>query len=247
MSPGAAIYEGVVVHQRLRPKPHRLSYRVFCLLLDLDTLPQLNRGLRLFGHNRWAPLSFHERDHGDGGPLRPWVEAQLRSAGITADGPIQVLCYPRMFGYVFNPLTVYFCHDRTGALAGLVYEVHNTHGERHAYVLPASDEEDGRIRHDCAKSFFVSPFMPMECTYHFNILPPGERVMIGINETDSEGPLLSASFVGKYRAFSDAGLWHALWRHPLMTLKVTVGIHWEALKLVAKGLKIYPHTPIKPQ
>ncbi|MCW5720627.1 MAG: DUF1365 domain-containing protein [Devosia sp.] len=247
MSAGAAIYEGVVVHQRLRPKAHRLNYRVFCLLLDLDDLPDLDRKLRFFAYNRWGPLSFHERDHGDGGALRPWVEAQLQSAGIVADGPIRVLCYPRMLGYVFNPLTVYFCHKRDGTLAGLVYEVHNTHGERHAYVLPAEGSNGGRVRHQCAKTFFVSPFMPMDCTYNFSILPPGERVHIGINETDGEGPLLSATFAGTHAALTDANLLRAVWRHPLMTLKVTAGIHWEALKLLAKGLKIYRHTPAPPR
>lgn len=246
MSENGAIYTGLVVHQRLRPKAHRLSYGVFCLLLDIDTLPVLDRKLKLLAFNRWGVFSFHERDHGDGGALRPWLERQLQLADIQVDGPIKVLCYPRMFGYVFNPLTVYFCHSADGTLAAILYEVHNTHGERHAYVLPVQAGDDKKVRHACPKTFFVSPFVPMECTYNFNILPPGERVQIGITETDVEGTLLTASFSGQYSALDDAGLLRALLRHPLMTLKVTIGIHWEALKLLAKGLRVYSHVPTKP-
>lgn len=244
MSAANGIYTGLVRHERLRPRVHGLSYRVFCLLLDLDELPALDRSLRLFGFNRWGLLSFREADHGDGGPLRQWVEAQLQSAGISADGPIRVLCYPRMLGYVFNPLTVYFCHRADGALAGIVYEVHNTHGERHAYVLPTANDTDGRVRHSCAKTFFVSPFMPMDCTYDFSILPPAERVQIAISESDGEGQLLTASFTGRHEPLTDKGLFKALLAHPLMTLKVTIGIHWEALRLLAKGLRIYKHVPL---
>jgi DUF1365 family protein len=148
-----------------------------------------------------------------------------------------------MFGYVFNPLTVYFCHHGDGRLAAILYEVHNTHHERHAYVLPAAGEAGERVRHACAKAFFVSPFVPMNCTYDFNIAPPGERVQIAISEADGEGPLLTASFAGARSELTDAGLARALLRHPLMTLKVTLGIHWEAVKLLAKGLRVYRHTP----
>jgi DUF1365 family protein len=149
-----------------------------------------------------------------------------------------------MFGYVFNPLTVYFCHAADDALAAIVYEVHNTHGERHAYVLPAPAGNGERVRQSCGKTFFVSPFMPMDCTYDFGILPPGANVQIAINQSDAEGKLLSASFTGRYGALTDAGLFTALWRHPLMTLKVTLGIHWEALRLLAKGLRLHRHVPL---
>lgn len=237
----SAIYTGIVAHRRLRPKVHSLRYRVFCLLLDLDEVPELS--LRLLGIERPGLLSFRAGDHGDGGPLRAWVEGQLRQAGLVADGAITMLCYPRMLGYVFNPLTVYFCHRRDGSLAGIVYEVHNTHGERHAYVLPAVVDADGMVRHSCAKDFFVSPFMPMDCLYHFSITPPGARVGVAIHEDDADGLLLTASFSGERQALSDANLWRAMLAHPLMTLKVTAGIHWEAIKLLAKGLRMHRHVP----
>ena len=236
----SALYVGRVVHTRVKPKRHRLSYKVFTVLLDLDDLP---RGLKFLGINRPGLLSFREKDHGDGGDLRAWVRRKLAEAGIDADGRVQMLCYPRLLGYVFNPLTVYFCHDRDGNLAGVIHEVHNTHHERHTYVLPVERTDEGRVRQHCAKDFFVSPFVPMECTYDFTILPPGEKIEVAIHERDAEGPLLAASFVGERQELTDKALLAAVLAHPLMTLKVTVGIHLEAIKLVLKGLKIYPHTP----
>ena len=234
----SALYTGMVAHKRLRPKRHKLRYRVFSLLLDLDEMPGLK--LRWLGVNRPGLLSFREADHGDGGPLRPWVAARLAEAGIVADGPVRLLCYPRMLGYVFNPLTVYFCHHGDGGLAAIIYEVHNTHGERHAYVLPGGE---GTVRHSCGKAFFVSPFMPMDCVYHFTISPPGETVSVGIVESDGKGTLLTASFSGAREALSDAALLRAVLSHPLMTLKVTLAIHWEAVRLLLKGLRVYRHTP----
>lgn len=237
----SAIYDGVVAHKRLRPRRHRLSYRVFSLLLDLDELPALS--LRLLKINRPGLMSFREADHGDGGKLRPWVEARLAEAGLAADGPIRILCYPRMLGYVFNPLTAYFCHRADGTLAAIIYEVHNTHGERHAYVLPGGE---GVVRHSCDKRFFVSPFMPMDCVYNFTISPPGETVSVGILERDGEGTLLTASFAGTRAPLTDGALARALLAHPLMTLKVTVAIHWEAIRLLLKGLRVYPHRRQRP-
>lgn len=237
----SALYKGRVQHTRLKPRRHRLSYRVFSLLLDLDDLPV---GLKLLGINRPGLLSFREKDHGDGADLRDWVRRQLAGAGIEADGRVLVLCYPRLLGYVFNPLTVYFCHDRDGKLVGIIHEVHNTHKERHTYVLPVDEVVDGMVRQHCAKTFYVSPFVPMECSYDFSILPPDERIVVAIHERDAEGPLLAASFTGVRETLSDRNILRAVLSHPLMTLKVTVGIHLEAVKLLLKGLRVYPHRPL---
>ena len=238
----SGIYTGLVVHQRLRPKQHRLAYRVFSLLIDLDELDAMKSSLRMLRIGRLGLLSFHEKDHGDGKDLRAWINLQLHAAGIEADGPVRLLCYPRMFGYVFNPLSVYYCHDRDETLRAIIYEVHNTHGERHAYVLPAGEATE-TVRHACDKAFFVSPFMPMECRYNFVIRRPGDTVQVLINEDDAEGPLLKASFTGKRTPLTDAALIKALVSHPLMTLKVTAGIHFEAIKLVLKGFRIFHHPP----
>ena len=171
----SAIYRGLVQHERFRPARHKLAYRVFSLLIDLDELGDLDGRLPLLGINRPGVLSFRESDHGDGvTPLRIWAARLLRDEGIVCDGGrIEMLCYPRIFGFVFNPLTTYFCHDRSGELRAILYEVHNTHGERHTYVLPATGERV--VRHAAAKQFFVSPFMPMDCIYRFRIAPPGKR------------------------------------------------------------------------
>lgn len=245
MSLNSAIYAGNVVHARLRPRQHKLRYRVFCLLLDLDELPALGKLSRLLGINAGGVLSFWEKDHGDGRPtgLRDWVEAQLDAAGIEMGRPtIRMLCYPRMFGYVFNPLTVYFCSDEAGQTRAILYEVCNTFGERHTYIIPAEGTAEA-VEHSCAKELYVSPFMPMECAYHFHIEPPGERVLVSINETDPEGMLLRAAFSGKREALTGKALVRALLGYPLMTLKVMGAIHWEALKLWRKGVPFHRHRP----
>lgn len=247
---GAALYHGTVLHRRLRPRRHVLRYRVFSMMLDLDRLAELDRELRLFAYNRAGVLSFHDADHGDGSgaPLRPQVEAYLAAARVDlAGGAIRVLCYPRLFGYVFNPLTVYFCHHRDGDLAAILYEVSNTFGERHTYVIPVGPGQaaGGAVRQSCAKRFHVSPFIGMDADYAFRVVPPGDRVTVAITETDDDGPFLQASFTGRREACSDRTLWRAVLRYPLMTLKVIGAIHWEALTLWRKGVPVHrrPRSP----
>jgi DUF1365 family protein len=237
----SALYTGWVMHRRLRPRAHRFRYRVFSLLLDLEELPDLSRRLWLFGWNRRALFSFHDSDHGDGRNLAAWLDAQLAAAGISAPGPKQVLCYPRILGYVFNPLSVWFCHDADGTLKAAIYEVHNTYGERHAYVLGC----DGAAleRHACDKDFYVSPFLSQGCRYHFRTSPPGDRVSVAINEHEAGQPILSASFAGDRRPLSDGALLAMFLRYPLMTVKVVAAIHYEAVRLMLKGIRRHPHAP----
>lgn len=246
MTGASGIYFGTVVHARHRPKKHSLRYRVFSLLIDLDEIETLDGKLRLFGYNRRAVFSFWDKDHGLGttGDLRGWVERHLADAGINhSNVRIRVLCYPRIFGYVFNPLTVYFCEDRKGNLLALLYEVCNTFHERHTYIIPAQTMREGSVRHSCSKAMYVSPFVPMDCTYDFDITPPGQRVKIAINERDNEGDLLFASFAGRKSPLTDGTLSRALFTYPLMTMKVMAGIHWEALRLWLKGVPLHRHRP----
>ena len=245
MSLKSSIYTGHVAHARHRPRSHRLRYRVFSFLLDLDELPRLDKDSRLFGYNRAAIFSFRDGDHGDGsmGGLRGWVCRQLEKAGLTAgDLHVRMLCYPRIFGYVFNPLTVYFCYRSDGCLCAVLYEVCNTFHERHTYVIPVGDSPGASIRQRCDKAMYVSPFTPMAGRYDFRVEPPCERVFVGINQSDCDGPLLAASFAGKYLAFSDKALLKLLLAYPLMTLKVMGAIYVEALRLWLKGVPVHPHS-----
>ncbi len=245
----SALYHGSVMHRRLRPRRHQLRYRVFSLLLDLDELPALHRSVRLFSHNRFNLFSFHDRDHGagDGRPLRDWIEEHLRSADpALCGGPIRVLCYPRILGYVFNPLTVYFCHDASGRLSAILYEVSNTFSERHTYLFAVPEGANGPIRQSCRKVFYVSPFISADGRYDFTVVPPGDDLAVVIQESDDEGRLLDASFVGRREALTGTALLRAFVRYPLMTLKVIVAIHWEALKLWRKGVPLHDR-PAPPQ
>lgn len=250
----SALYVGHVAHRRLRPKRHALGYRVFNLLLDLDETDPLAARLRLFSRNRFNLLSFHDGDHGDGSdtPLRRQIEALTARAGVElGGGRIALLCMPRMLGYVFNPISVYFCHDWTGRLACLVYEVSNTFGERHSYVAPVADgppAPDRLIHQTTPKRFYVSPFLDMDLTYDFAIRPPAERVGVAITTRDRGGVLLTASFAGGRRELSDGAVVRTVLGHPLLTLKVVVGIHWEALKIWLKGvgLRPRPRPPAEP-
>ena len=197
----SALYIGRVAHRRLKPAKHALSYRVFNLLLDLDEIEALSARLRLFSRGRLNLLSFHDRDHGDGSetPLRNQIEALAARAGVAlGGGRIALLCMPRVLGHVFNPLSIYFCHDAEGRLACLVHEVSNTFGERHSYVVPVAEPgPDGLVRQSVPKRFYVSPFLDMDMTYDFSIRPPGERVGVAIQTRDGEGIVLTASFAGE--------------------------------------------------
>ena len=234
----SAIYRGSVMHRRLRPKAHYLRYRMFYLLLDLDELPSLGR-LRLLGIERRAIMSFRASDHGDGkGDLKAWVAGELAKAGLPVQlGRVQLLTLPRILGFVFNPISVYFCHDPAGVLRATIYEVNNTFGGRHAYVLPAASD-DRVIRQHCAKALFVSPFNDMSGGYRFSLLPPGARVALSIDQFDVDGSLLRAAFTGQRVGLSDAALLKLLVIYPLLTLKVIGGIHWEAVKLWWKGVPL---------
>jgi DUF1365 family protein len=239
----SAIYVGTVAHHRFSPKEHQLAYPAFQLLLDLDEAAALDRRLRLFSMGCFNLFSHVERDHGDGSPpLRTWVARQLADAGLAIDlGPIRLLAMPRILGFVFNPLSVYYCHDKAGRLAAVIYEVNNTFGERHAYVQAADDRGGGQVRHACAKRFRVSPFMPMDAVYDFDLRLPGEalRTTIGMRTISGER-LLSASFAGTRRPLTDLNLLAIFVQFPLMTLKVVAAIHWEALKLWLKGVPPSP-------
>jgi DUF1365 family protein len=243
MSHASALYEGAVIHRRTRPRTHRLRYRVFWLLLDLAELDALDRRLIVFSRNRFNLLSFHDRDHGDGStaPLRDQVEARLQAVGVhLRGGPIRLLTMPRVLGYGFNPISIYYCHRPDGALAALVYEVTSTFGLRHAYVAPVSpsDGPTDEFRQRAVKRLYVSPFMGMDMTYRFKGRAPDDRLAMVIDGRDADGVLITAAMAGTRRPLTDARLLAASFAFPLLTLKVIAAIHWEALKLWLKGVPL---------
>ncbi len=237
-----ALYHSIVRHIRHRPMRHRFSYSVFSCLFDLETLPDLDLNLRLFSYNRFGLFSFHDRDHGprDGSPLRPWIENLAQRAGIEQPlGRIDLLCFPRILGFVFNPLSVYWVRDNLGKLCAIIYEVKNTFGDQHCYVHRVSDNGAGPLTHERAKDFFVSPFIDMTALYRFRVRVPDQQLSILIREFDANGcDLLTASMVGTREPLSDSALFRAFFRYPLMTIKVVAGIHYEALRLLFKGAKL---------
>jgi DUF1365 family protein len=175
--------------------------------------------------------------------LRDYAQACAAEHGIDlAGGRVRLLCYPRLLGYTFNPLSVYFCYRAGGELALLIYEVRNTFGELHAYVLPVNEGElsDVGVRQSQEKLFYVSPFIEMAMRYHFRVLPPGDSIKLRILETDRDGPLLAATFNGRRRALNTAQLLRSVVALPLVTLKIVAAIHWEALRLWLKGVRLVP-------
>jgi DUF1365 family protein len=246
----AALYFGEVVHERQRPKKHRLRYNVFSMLVDVDALEPLSAAHKLFAYNAPALFSIRDSDHGTRPNLTMavWARQELERAGLKEAGHhIDVLCYPRIFGYVFNPLSVYFCQAEKGSISAIIYEVHNTFGERHSYVIPVNEAARKIIRQTGNKEFFVSPFIPMDCIYKFRVQPPEDVVRVVMRVEDTDGLLLAASFAATRKPFSDRLLLVALLRFPLMTLKVMAGIHWEALKLWRKKIPYLNHSPVTPK
>lgn len=240
MTDASALYIGEVTHRRMRPRVHALCYRIFQLYLDLDETPRLSSGSLVFGFNRPRLLSFYEADHGDGSatPLKAQIEARAQSAGFATGGPVRVLCMPRVLGFVFNPISTWFVHAADGRLSCVLYEVNNTFGDRTIYALPPGG--DGLIEHGTPKAMHVSPFMDMDHDYDFMLNEPGEHFSIAIHVRRGDQLWLTAAFSGTRRPFTDRALLGAWLAHPLLTLKVVAGIHWEALKIWRKGVGYRP-------
>ena len=239
MIKNSKIYTGKVIHKRFKPKEHYFKYNVFSLLIDLNELEEINRYIKFFSYNKFNIISFYDKDHGDrdGSSIKLWVKKNLRNIGIkTEDISIKLLCYPRIFGYVFNPLSTYFIYNKHSELISIFYEVKNTFGEQHTYIFKAQDEKT--VQNKCKKKFYVSPFIEMDCEYHFKTLNPREQLSVVINQNDKDGKLLFASQDGISQDFNNKNLILSYLTHPLMTFKIIGAIHYEAFKLWAKRIKL---------
>ena len=235
----SCIYSGFVTHRRFKPKRHFFSYKIFSLLIDLNEIKNLGRKINFFSYNKFNILSFYDIDHGprDGSSLISWVKKILQESNISiGEGTIKLLCFPRFFGYVFNPLSVFYCYDENLNLKAVLYEVKNTFNEQHTYVFPVSSTSN-LILHKCDKKFYVSPFIEMKTFYNFRLLKPKDVINIFIKQTDSNGALLTACQVGKRMELNSKNLLYQFLGHPLMSFKVILAIHFEAFRLWLKGIR----------
>ncbi len=239
MSQDSALYVGKVKHTRTEPLQHSFTYRVFYGLFDIDRLEDLDRKHRWFSLGRFNLMSFDESDYGpaDGSPLRPWVEQTLEGAGVNLEGGrILLLTFPRILGFVFNPLSIWYCYGPSGDLRGVIHEVRNTFGDKHSYVVPVDREG---MSHSFDKRLHVSPFNGMDHRYEFSLTEPGTRLTVSINQSGEDGARLMAGMALSRAPFTDSQIIRVFFSHPLLTLKVVSAIHIEALKLWFKGARFH--------
>jgi DUF1365 family protein len=240
----SCIYNGEVTHTRFKPVRHFLKYKTFSLLIDLDEINILDKSIGIFSHNKFNIFSFYDKDHGDrdGGNLKDWVISNLKKFRIKENiTNIKVLCYPRILGYVFNPLSIFYCYEKD-KLVAIFYEVKNTFNEQHTYIFKIKNNEE--IIQKCRKKFYVSPFMDMKTFYNFKLLNPNDKLSVFIKQTDADGTILTATQTGDKKEFSYKQLAINFLKYPLMTIKIISSIHYEALLLWKKGA-IYRKREVK--
>lgn len=241
-APRSCLYQGDVGHRRFAPTTHEFSYRVYNIFADIDELPQLDRRLSLFSYNRFNLFSISDSNHGpgDGTSIRDHVWSLVRaSSGGAGVRRVFMFCYPRVLGFVFNPLTVYYAFDEDDVLRMMIYEVNNTYGQRHSYVIPT----DGTPQQSCTKKLYVSPFNAVEGYYDFTIQPPDETLKLTVRLSTDAGPRVSAWFTGIRKELTDHNLFWSFLGLPLLPLKVFGGIHWEAARLWLKGMRPIDRPP----
>ena len=244
MRPAAELYVGRTTHSRLAPRPHRFTYTLFQVLVDVDRTSERFTRLGLLRQGRFGLFSFSERDHGarDGAPLRGWVEQTLQAAGTPATAAvIRLLCFPRVLGFVFNPISIFYVHAADDRLEAVIYEVNNTFGQTHAYVVPARG--CAVERHEADKALYVSPFYRVDGGYRFRLTPPGDQLKLVIVKQLGGRPDFTASLTARRRPLTDAALLGLFFTMPLMTLGVVAAIHWQALRLWLKGAPFGPRPP----
>ena len=239
---------GQVRHMRLRPVRHGFRYGMYFIRLPLRSLGEDGFGCRFFSRNRRNLLSFHDGDHGEAGqPLLQWIDGLLAAQGVhDADGEVWLQTMPRVLGYVFNPVSFWFCHRRDGALRAIVADVHNTFGERHCYLLETGDAIGPAEELAARKIFHVSPFCEVQGGYRFRFFSGRERTLACIDYDDGFGPLLETSLSGRATVLDDRNAVRAFFTYPLMTFGVVARIHWQALKLWLRRVPFFSK-PVPPE
>lgn len=241
--PAAELVHGQVMHARLRPAPHRFVYPLFYVRLNLARLDECNT--RWFGVDRWRPLSIRRRDYGprDGGSLEQWMRALLREHRIEADGEIWLQTFPRVAGYVFNPVSFWHCHDAAGRLSAVLAEVNNTFGETHRYLMRVAHNAGGTVTATADKQLHVSPFCAVRGHYRFRFRLDGVSHCTGLDYDDGDGPLLRTALSGRPVPMTGRAVAGALLRYPLLGLGIVFRIHWQALRLWLKRVPWFSKPP----
>lgn len=243
MNAQSAIYDCTVMHQRLSPKRHGFSYRVFYLWLDLDELPEWDRALGLLSRNRFNLFSFFDTDHmgGEVPDLKQGVLERMKAGGVDVSevASVRMLAFPRVLGYIFNPVTFYFAYTADDRAVAAVAQVTNTFHEQKLYVVGGAVSEKG-FRLVTPKHFYVSPFSELDMRFDFQLGVPGRELRIGVDDLDATGAKVLVSLLtGVRRELSDAHLMACAVTYPLLTLKVIFLIHWHALRLWMKKLPVH--------
>jgi len=237
------LFSNIVVHQRFMPFKHRFKYSLISFFIYYDELTSLDASISFFSYNKFNIFSFYDKDHGyrDHRSLKKFVKDILSNNSIKYNNlKFSILCFPRIFGYVFNPLSVIFCFEQDELIA-ILYEVKNTSNEQHTYCFANKNFSIKTIyKHRCKKKFYVSPFIKMNCYYKFSTQIPTDKLSLLIEQfNNNDERILIASQIGEIIYFTSATIFKSFFKNPLMTFRVIFGIHYQAIRIFFKGGQYY--------
>ena len=247
--PTNCIYKGTLMHHRLVPREHKFTYNIFYTFINVDDLDHLKKKYTFFSYNHFNIFSIYDSDHGfrNKKTIKFWLKNILKKIGIKQmNTKIFLLTMPRIFGYAFNPLSIFFCYDLKGNIKAIIYEVKNTFNEQHCYVFKIKDSFSKKIifKHTCQKKFHVSPFLDMKAKYNFTISKPGKNFNSSINMQKKETNIFLAMLKCKYQKINLKNLIFLLIKYPFLTIKVVLAIYYEAIKLFIFKKAKYVKKPI---